>query len=81
MKPNEPPVSMLEQTANSLQFDAERLRMAHVRVRSGDWKEPLAEPEHVLLMAAEKIERFRLNLLRFARQSGTPVRYMQEREL
>jgi hypothetical protein len=70
-------VSMLEQAVNSLQDNAERLRMAHVRVRSGDWKEPLAEPEAVLLLAAEKVERFRVSLLKFARESGTPVRYTQ----
>jgi hypothetical protein len=38
----------------------------------------LAEPEDVLLRAAEKIERFRLTMLRFARLSGTPVRRTRE---
>lgn len=77
----EPPISMLQQTVNSLQSDADRLRTAHVRVRDGSWKEPLAEAEDVLLQAAEKVERFRLTLLRFARQCGQPVRCTREREL
>jgi hypothetical protein len=68
-------VSILEQTVSSLQIDADRLRMAHVRVRSGEWKEPLLEPENVLLLAAEKVERFRLGLIRFARQSGVAIRH------
>jgi hypothetical protein len=78
MKRNDPPVSMLAQTASSLQSDADRLRMAHVWLRRGNWTEPIAEPEDVLLLAAEKVERFRLSLLKFARQSGTPVRYTEE---
>jgi hypothetical protein len=65
---------MLEQTVDALRDDADRLRSAHVLVRRGEWKEPLAEPEAVLLQAAEKVERFRLSILRFARQSGNPVR-------
>jgi hypothetical protein len=73
------PVSILEQTVDALQDDADRLRSAHVLVRSGEWKEPLAESEAVLLQAAEKVERFRLSLLRFARQSGNPVRRTRER--
>jgi hypothetical protein len=75
------PVSMLEQTVDALQNDADRLRSAHVRVRNGSWKEPLAEPEDVLLQAAEKVERFRLTLLRFARQCGQPVRRTRELDL
>jgi hypothetical protein len=57
---------MLEQTVDSLQLSAERLRLAHVRGRDHGW-EP-AESEEVLQLAAEKVERCRLSLLRFARQ-------------
>lgn len=62
------PVSILEQSVDSLEFIVERLRLAYPRLRDGSWKEPLAEPEEVLLIAAEKVERLRLNLLRFSRQ-------------
>jgi hypothetical protein len=62
------PVSMLMQTCDSLAFDAERLRMAYVWDREYNWPNPIAEDEQTLREAAEKVERFRLGLLRFTRQ-------------
>jgi hypothetical protein len=59
-------VSVLQQTCDALRHDAERLRMAHVWGQEYNWRP--AEDEATLSAAAEKVERFRLNLLRFARE-------------
>jgi hypothetical protein len=42
--------------------------MAHVWARENAWPDPIAEDENTLREAAEKVERCRLNLLRFTRQ-------------
>jgi hypothetical protein len=62
------PISILMQTIDTLAQDAERLRMAHVWDREYNWSNPIAEDEATLYEAAEKVERFRLGLLRFTRQ-------------
>lgn len=64
------PISMLEQTSDALLTTASRLRCAYPNLRNGEWSEPIAESEATLQAAAEKIERFRLTLLRFARQES-----------
>ena len=61
-------VSILMQTIDTLAHDAERLRMAHVWDREYKWPNPIAEDEATLHEAAEKVEKFRLGLLRFTRQ-------------
>jgi hypothetical protein len=67
-KTDSTPVSMLMQTCDTLAQDAERLRMAHIWDREYHWPNPIAEDEPTLREAAEKVERFRLGLLRFTRQ-------------
>ncbi len=62
------PVSELMQTCDALAADAERLRKAHVLAREYNWPAPIVEDEDTLREAAEKVERFRLGLLRFTRQ-------------
>jgi hypothetical protein len=64
------PVSMIEQTSDSLLLNAQRLRCAYPSIRQGEWSEPVVESEATLLAVAEKVERFRLSLLRFARQES-----------
>ncbi len=59
---------MLEQTADSLQRNAEHLRQAHFYGREHGWLP--AESEEVLQLAAKKVERLRWNLLRSAKQCG-----------
>ena len=67
-----PPISMLEQASDALLNCASRLRLAHAHLRSGEWFEPIAESEETLQAAAEKVERFRLNLLRTSRTDRRP---------
>jgi hypothetical protein len=62
-KQDEQPFSVVQQTIDSLLVDAERLRLAHER----GW--PIVETDATLQLAAEKVERFRVGLIRFARQS------------
>jgi hypothetical protein len=59
----EKPFSVVQQIIDSLVSDAERLRLAHAR----GW--PIVESDATLQLAAEKVERFRVGLLRFARLS------------
>jgi len=58
------PISMLEQASDALLNCASRLRLAHANLRSGEWFCPIVESEEALQAAADKVERFRLNLLR-----------------
>ena len=63
------PVPVLLQTCETLMHDAERLRMAHVWGREHNWQP--AEDEATLQKAADRIERFRRNLLRLAEHPRT----------
>jgi hypothetical protein len=67
-KPTPEPVSELILVCDTLAADAERLRKAHVLAREYNWPAPIVEDEDTLREAAEKVERFRLGLLRFTRQ-------------
>jgi hypothetical protein len=61
-------VSVLAETCDALAQDAERLRMAHVWAIEYGWEAKPAEDQETLAKAAEKLDRFRLKLLQFARQ-------------
>jgi hypothetical protein len=61
-------ISILRQTIATLEQDAERLRMAHIWGREYHWRP--AEDEATLHEAAQKVERFRQSLMRFAHQRG-----------
>lgn len=63
-----PFVSVLMQTCDSLAQDAERLRMAHTWSIEYSWEARPAEDQETLWEAAEKVDRFRLKLLQFARK-------------
>ena len=56
------------QTCDALAADAERLRHTPGSAREYNWPAPIVEDEDTLREAAEKVERFRLGLLRFTRQ-------------
>jgi hypothetical protein len=63
-KTEEAPISMLQQTGDTLIRSAESLRMAHLWARENDWVP--AEPESVLREAARRMERFRVSFEKFA---------------
>ncbi len=65
-KSTEEPISVLMQSCATFQLEAERMRKAHLWGREYNWQP--AEDEATLLEAALRVERFRLGLLRFARQ-------------
>jgi|HubBroStandDraft_6_1064221.scaffolds.fasta_scaffold372854_3 hypothetical protein len=65
-KTAESTVSVLMQTAGTFWHEAERLRMAHIWGRENNWQP--VEDEGTLQEAALRVEKFRLDLLRFARQ-------------
>lgn len=58
------PVSLIDQTLDSLALAAERLRLARIR----GWQ--TTESTDTLQLAAEKVERFRLSLMRLQRETG-----------
>jgi len=63
-------VSILMQTCDALAQDAERLRKAHDWSAEYGWEQKPAEDQETLSQAAEKLERFRLSLLKLARSTG-----------
>jgi hypothetical protein len=61
-------VAVAPAASDALLTCASRLRLAHANVRSGEWFEPIMESEEALQAAANKVERFRLTLLRGTRE-------------